>query len=55
MRRETLETMWATITQRKGVLTKYLTRKAELLGVEKLAIYDLHAPLDLTKSGGKES
>ncbi len=45
MRRETLDTMWATIAARKPVLTKYLDKKAELLGLERLCWYDVTAPL----------
>ncbi len=45
MRRETLDTMWATIAARKPVLTKYLGKKAELLGLERLCWYDVMAPL----------
>ncbi len=45
MRRETLETMWRTITQRKGALLKYFDAKARLLGLEKLCWYDVMAPL----------
>ena len=50
MQRETLETMWTTIVERKGILTKYLTKKAELLGIEQLALYDLHAPVDFSQA-----
>jgi len=45
MSRETLDTMWSTICDRKGCLADYLNRKAELLGLEKLAWFDLQAPL----------
>ena len=45
MRRETLEAMWSTITARKPVLLGYLNKKAELLGLERLAWYDVTAPL----------
>lgn len=48
MRRETLDTMWATISGRKSCLVDYLAKKAELLGLEKLAWYDLQAPLPAT-------
>jgi pepF/M3 family oligoendopeptidase len=44
MRRETLDTMWKTITARKGMLVKFLNKKAEMLGLERLAWYDLQAP-----------
>jgi pepF/M3 family oligoendopeptidase len=45
LRRETLETMWRTITERKGILLQYLDAKAKLLGLEKLCWYDIQAPL----------
>ncbi|MFC4736446.1 M3 family oligoendopeptidase [Bacillus daqingensis] len=45
MKQETLDTMWETIEHNKSLFTGYLNRKAELLGVEKLAIYDVSAPL----------
>nr|TXF86888.1 M3 family oligoendopeptidase [Alkalicoccus halolimnae] len=45
MKQETLDTMWDTITKNKDVFTDYLHRKAELLGVEKLAMHDIGAPL----------
>ncbi len=45
MQRQTLETMWAVISRRKGMLQKYLAAKARLLGQERLAWYDTQAPL----------
>lgn len=45
MTRETLDTMWSTISANKSVLKDYFTKKAQLLGVEKLAWYDQWAPL----------
>ncbi|MEO1994381.1 MAG: oligoendopeptidase F, partial [Planctomycetaceae bacterium] len=45
MRRETLDTMWSVVTERKHVLVDYLRRKAQLLGLDALAWYDLQAPL----------
>ncbi|WP_010587453.1 M3 family oligoendopeptidase [Schlesneria paludicola] len=45
MTRETLDTMWATITANKGVLKTYFEKKAQLIGVERLAWYDQWAPL----------
>lgn len=45
MTRETLETMWATISANKGVLKDYFEKKAQLIGVERLAWYDQWAPL----------
>jgi oligoendopeptidase F len=45
MQRETLDAMWSAITNRKAVLLKFLEKKAELLGLEKLTWYDIQAPL----------
>ncbi len=45
MSRETLETMWDTITRSKHVLLDYLACKAKLLGQERLSWYDQSAPL----------
>ena len=44
LQRETLDTMWATIADRKSCLVDYLEKKAELLGLKKLAWYDLQTP-----------
>ena len=45
MTRETLDTMWSTITEQKSVLKEYLAAKAKLIGVDRLGWYDLWAPL----------
>ncbi|QFT89937.1 Oligoendopeptidase F, plasmid [Bacillus sp. THAF10] len=45
MKQETLDMMWQVITDNKGMLKKYLERKASLLGLEKLNMYDVSAPL----------
>ncbi len=45
MTAQTLETMWSVIVQSRGPLVEYLDRKARLLGLEKLAWYDIGAPL----------
>ncbi|TKC19994.1 M3 family oligoendopeptidase [Robertmurraya kyonggiensis] len=45
MKKETLDTMWKVISDKKAPLVKFLERKAELLGLEKLSWYDLDAPL----------
>ncbi len=45
MQRETLNTMWSVIGDRKPILLKYLDAKAKRLGLEKLTWYDLQAPL----------
>ena len=48
MQHSTLKAMWDVVTQRKGVLLKYLDRKAKLLGLQKLSWYDMQAPLPET-------
>ena len=45
MQRATLDAMWSAVGARKSMLLKYLDRKAELLGLEKLTWYDIQAPL----------
>jgi len=45
MSRDTLDTMWRVITERKGPLKEYFACKSRWLGVERLAWYDLAAPL----------
>lgn len=45
MRHETLVAMWGAVTARKPILLKYLAKKAELLGLKRLAWFDLSAPL----------
>lgn len=50
MEHETLAAMWSVIEKNVCELTKFLKRKAELLGLEKLAWYDLEAPLAITSA-----
>ncbi|MBN8200630.1 M3 family oligoendopeptidase [Bacillus sp. NTK034] len=50
MKKETLDTMWDVISRNKAPLVKYLERKAELLGLEKLSWYDLDAPLSKSET-----
>lgn len=45
MTRETLDTMWSTISAHKSVLTRYMAKKAALLGIDRLAWWDQWAPL----------
>jgi pepF/M3 family oligoendopeptidase len=52
MRRETLLAMWSAVSARKGVLRKYLSAKARLLGIEQLRWYDTQAPLPQTSDRG---
>jgi oligoendopeptidase F len=55
MTRATLDAMWLAVTARKRVLLKYLAKKAQLLGLDRLAWYDLHAPLPQAASLGERS
>ncbi|WP_077618885.1 M3 family oligoendopeptidase [Bacillus sinesaloumensis] len=50
MSKETLDTMWAVITEHKAAFVEYLDRKAQMLGLEKLSWYDLDAPVGQTES-----
>lgn len=54
MQRETLDAMWSAVSARKSCLAQYLQKKAELLGLEKLAYFDVDAPL-ATSSGNASS
>ena len=54
MTRATLDAMWSAVTARKRVLLKYLAKKAELLGLDRLAWYDLQAPLPQAGQVGGE-
>ncbi|GAE31106.1 M3 family oligoendopeptidase [Halalkalibacter hemicellulosilyticus] len=47
MKDETLSAMWDTIKKNKQMLYPFMDRKATLLGIKKLAIYDVNAPLPL--------
>lgn len=49
MRRKTLVVMWECVQKNKPMLLKYLKRKAELSGKERLSWPDLQAPLNKTK------
>ena len=44
MQRKTLDAMWSAVSDRKGVLLKYLQRKAKAFGLEKPTWYDVTAP-----------
>ncbi|RSK27926.1 M3 family oligoendopeptidase [Bacillus sp. HMF5848] len=50
MSSQTLDAMWEAITAHKAVFVKYLNRKATLLGQDKLAWYDLGAPIASAES-----
>jgi pepF/M3 family oligoendopeptidase len=51
MERATLEAMWAAVNGGKPYLAQYLQRKAELLGLDQIAWYDLGAPVG--EAGGE--
>jgi oligoendopeptidase F len=55
MQRQTLETMWDVITERKGILLKYFERKAQLLGIERMAWFDQLAPLPQASLGTSDT
>ncbi|MCS1351899.1 M3 family oligoendopeptidase [Mechercharimyces sp. CAU 1602] len=50
MQEKTLQTMWETIAKNKGIVVKYLERKKELLGIEKMEFYDVFAPLSVEEN-----
>ncbi|ASK63690.1 oligoendopeptidase [Virgibacillus phasianinus] len=45
MKQETLDAMWKAISRNKQPFVQFLQRKAELLGREKLSMYDIGAPI----------
>ncbi|MCM3490264.1 M3 family oligoendopeptidase [Alkalihalophilus marmarensis] len=45
MSEKTLNAMWEAINDNKPRFYEFMNRKAQLLGVEKLAMHDVHAPL----------
>ncbi|TVP92772.1 M3 family oligoendopeptidase [Alkalibacterium sp.] len=47
LKKETLDTMWNTITENKPALVKFMNRKAQLMNKEKLGWSDIAAPLSL--------
>lgn len=53
MKRETLNTMWETVSQRKDMLVSYLRTKADLIGLDQLSWYDLNAPLSGNPNSNK--
>ncbi|WLD92163.1 M3 family oligoendopeptidase [Alkalihalobacillus sp. AL-G] len=50
MSQETLDTMWDVIVQHKNKFVKYLERKADMLGLEKLGWTDIDAPVGSTET-----
>lgn len=55
MKRETLDAMYAAIDARSDMLLPFLNAKAKRIGVDKLAWYDVMAPLPLPTSQSKLS
>ena len=45
MQKETLDAMWEVISDNKEPFVRFLNRKAQLLGLEKLSWFDLDAPI----------
>lgn len=48
MKQETLDAMWTAISNNKKHFVKYLEKKANLLGLDKMSMYDIGAPLTNT-------
>lgn len=48
MKQETLDAMWGAISANKEPFISFLQKKADLLGMDKLSIYDVEAPLTKT-------
>lgn len=51
----TLDAMWSAVSIRKRVLLKYLAKKAALLGLDRLAWYDITAPLPQAANLGEQT
>lgn len=45
MQKKTLDAMWAAISDNKAPFVNFLNRKARILGLEKLSMYDVGAPI----------
>lgn len=54
MTRETLAAMWSAVSSRKRMLLPFLDQKAKLLGLDKLAWYDVSAPLPQASEAGRK-
>lgn len=50
MKKETLDAMWNAIEETKEPFVRFLNKKAEMLGLEKLSLFDINAPLYETSS-----
>lgn len=48
MKKETLDAMWTAITNNKQPFVSFLQRKAAMLGLDKLSMYDVEAPITST-------
>lgn len=46
----TIDAMWSTIDKNKNRLVKFLNRKKEILGVDKLSWHDVNAPIGTSES-----
>lgn len=46
---QTLQTMWQVIAEERGRMAPYFEHKAKLLGIDKLAWFDCHAPVGATE------
>lgn len=55
MSAQTLAAMWDTIAKGKAKLGQYFKAKADLMGIDQLAWYDLDAPLTLPSSARSEA
>lgn len=45
MTKDTIDAMWSTVSERKGMYKRYFEAKAKLMGLDKLSWYDIHAPM----------
>ena len=54
MTRATLDALWSAVSSRKRVLLKYLAKKAELLGLDRLTWFDVQAPLPQAAEAGPQ-
>src|SRR5699024_8943809 len=48
MKQETLDVMWKTISENKQPFADFLQKKADLLNLDKLSMFDVEAPLTET-------
>ena len=55
MTRETLTTLWNVVSERKPMLLKYLQKKADAFGLEKLTWYDVPAPYPTGATGTEQN